>query len=421
MNTVKNLTGFWNHLLFISFGLVSVAVIVLPLGSSSIQSVTLIGLALVGVYVIAGTFGWNWAQQQNNPRAMLIYFVVQAAVVFLNLIINLIAFEEPQISLLVMPVMYQTAIFPQRMRLLLLGAFMAATVPINLIFGSQDPPGALRSSLLMFFFSGVFVLVGSIVIREEQQKHHIQALLSTLEINHTSEIRRLESIQTIRRQLVDTATQDLRNPMVIIMGYAHLIDGKGSAYADQELREYAKGISHTSERIKNIISHMLDLSQVESSLGLQLEQINFNTFIQTVSDDFKAPAQQKDIEFVISPPPEDMTVFLDPQQMRRAVENLINNAIKFTPQQGKVHVSAGVFDSRAWISVQDTGPGIPAEAFEHLFEPFYRVSAATSKNTEGSGLGLTISKTIVERHHGEIWVDSTVGQGSTFRIELPVV
>jgi len=142
-------------------------------------------------------------------------------------------------------------------------------------------------------------------------------------------------------------------------------------------------------------------------------------FLQECLDGFRVVAQQKNITLKYDPPAEEIQVTLNRQYMARVMDNLVSNAIKYTPSSGCVTLTVQNDPSQVVIRIADTGIGISADDLPHLFDAFYRVSHVQHEDIEGSGLGLAIVKTIVEKHNGQIAVSSTPGQGSTFCITLP--
>jgi signal transduction histidine kinase len=146
-----------------------------------------------------------------------------------------------------------------------------------------------------------------------------------------------------------------------------------------------------------------------------------NQFLDKCLSGLHVIAIQKNIELAYTFPEEPVTVKVDESYMSRAMDNLVANAIKFTPAGGRVEVQIDLKDQQVCIQVTDTGLGISEEDLPHIFDPFYRARQAGREHVEGSGLGLSIVKTVVEQHHGQVTVESTPGKGSTFRVTLPVV
>jgi signal transduction histidine kinase len=170
-----------------------------------------------------------------------------------------------------------------------------------------------------------------------------------------------------------------------------------------------------------MVTDLLDLARIEAGITLQLAPVSLIMLLQECYDSFAVLAERKQITLGVVVPAEDCTMTIDLQQFNRVMNNLLTNAIKYTPEGGQVQIGAQVEPDRVIISVADTGLGIPEEDMPRLFDRFFRVRQATHMQVEGTGLGLSITKAIVEQHQGQILVESRLGQGSTFSVVLPLI
>lgn len=230
-----------------------------------------------------------------------------------------------------------------------------------------------------------------------------------------------ESLNRMKDQFIRMATHDLRNPLNVILGYTHVLDKLEVADSDRGLREQASSNIRVSvDKMRTLVTDLLDLAQLEMGMQLSFTWVSLADFLATCLSSFHILASQEKVDLIYDPPPDDIRVELDENYMTRVIDNLVSNAIKYTPEGGRVSVTACVEDDDVVIEVSDTGLGIPVEDLPHLFDAFYRVRQDEYQGVEGSGLGLSIVKTIIDQHNGVIEVDSTVGQGSTFRVILPV-
>jgi signal transduction histidine kinase len=152
---------------------------------------------------------------------------------------------------------------------------------------------------------------------------------------------------------------------------------------------------------------------------MKQEPQDLKRMLDEVADLLSVILKEKQVEFSSSVPRKAQYVFADYSQIKRVLINLINNAIKFTPAQGKIIVSCQELDSQVQVDVNDTGCGIPENALDKIFEEFYRVDNPINQQVKGTGLGLALVKNIIEAHNGKIWVKSKVGGGSTFSFTLP--
>jgi two-component system sensor histidine kinase/response regulator len=230
-----------------------------------------------------------------------------------------------------------------------------------------------------------------------------------------------ESLNRMKDQFIRMATHDLRNPLNVILGYTHVLDRLEVAGGDQALlKQSIDNIRNSVGKMRTLVTDMLDLAQLETGSRLTLTKVALADFLQRCLGSFHVLAKQQKIELVYKAPPKDAYVMMDESYMTRVIDNLVSNAIKYSPEGGKVSVKAWVRDDNAVIEVSDTGLGIHADDLPHVFDAFYRVQHQENEDVEGSGLGLSIVKTIVEQHGGQITVQSELGQGSTFRVVLPV-
>jgi signal transduction histidine kinase len=164
---------------------------------------------------------------------------------------------------------------------------------------------------------------------------------------------------------------------------------------------------------------VLDLAKIEAGrMELELSRVAVPDVLRSAVSMHSERAGRGGIELTLMTEPEEITITADERRLRQVVFNLISNAVKFTPRDGRIDVSARLDDGEVEIAVADTGPGIPADEFETIFEEFEQTS--DGKQAEGTGLGLPLSQKLVQLHGGRLWVESEVDRGSTFRFTLPV-
>jgi len=174
-----------------------------------------------------------------------------------------------------------------------------------------------------------------------------------------------------------------------------------------------------AKRVNRLVEDLLDASRAEAGrLALNLEPVDLSALIRRVVDDMAALTP--DHRFKVDTPPEVPPVQADPQRLEQVLRNLLGNAIKFSPANTLISVALRAQPSRLVVSVTDQGQGISREDLQTLFIPFHRVRQAGGREVKGVGLGLFISRSIVEAHGGEIWVESELGKGSTFYFSLPL-
>jgi len=240
----------------------------------------------------------------------------------------------------------------------------------------------------------------------------------TLESNLIAERKRAEATNQLKTEFLANMSHEIRTPMSAIIGMTELT-------LETELqplqKQYLTNVATSAKNLLELLNDILDLSKIEGE-HLELEQIEFDLrqLLETVIDMSSTLAQRKGLKLLLYIDPE-LSIFFtgDPQRLRQIVVNLVGNAIKFT-EQGQVLVKAQAEASQVLLSVSDTGIGIPAERQDKIFNSFTQADGSISRQYGGSGLGLTITQQLVALMGGTIWLESQVGQGSTFYCRLPL-
>ena len=227
----------------------------------------------------------------------------------------------------------------------------------------------------------------------------------------------LDRLKTI---LVSNASHELRTPLTSIKIHVkNLLDGVTGALGTDQLQ--ALGRAHENiERLRTLIDDLLDLSRLQAG-GVELtwDDVRLDMLLRDIVEGLRYYSEQKQLAIDLVFPGQLQTISGDRDKLRRALTNVIHNAMKFTPQGKRIRIDAHqLTDESVLVSVEDSGCGIAQEELDKVFLPFFR-SPHTSTTTRGSGLGLSIAKELIELHHGLIWAESTVGQGSRLFIRLP--
>ena len=213
-------------------------------------------------------------------------------------------------------------------------------------------------------------------------------------------------------------SHELRTPLTSIIGYIDLL--RDERATEMNAGHFAEVIQRNAERLLRLVGDLLFLSQMQSGkLALEVRDTDLAVIAADAVEEVRPEAERKHIDLTLSVTPVPHLA-VDPTRMAQLLGNLISNALKFSPDHGKVEVSLAAEGNEAVLSVRDTGIGIPAADRERIFERFFRTEAATQRVIPGSGLGLTISKAIVDAHQGIIAVRSDEGHGSTFTVRLPL-
>jgi len=234
------------------------------------------------------------------------------------------------------------------------------------------------------------------------------------------DITRLKQLEKIRQDFVANVSHELRTPLTTIKGYAEtLLDG---ALKEDQAYQFVQVIQRHTDRLTKIVEDLLMLSKIETKeFQLKMEMIFLPNLIDDIIDFVRKPAEKKKISLSRHDIPSSLAVRADRSYLEQILINLLDNAIKYTPEGGRVIVSAGEKDSKdVQFSIEDNGIGIPKEDLSRIFERFYRVDKGRSKELGGTGLGLSIVKHLVQAHGGRVWVESQLGKGSTFYFTLPI-
>lgn len=235
------------------------------------------------------------------------------------------------------------------------------------------------------------------------------------------DITNLKKLEMVRKEFVANVSHELRTPLSVIKGYVEtLVDGhQEMALADRE--KFLRTIQRHTERLNSLLEDLLTLSRLESiNPGLRRETTDLSALIAGIIDDYRARPASAGHQILFSIDPAVGSVLADPLKVTQALENLIDNALKYTPKGSIIRVSAQLRQHETVVSVSDNGPGIPAEDLPHIFERFYRVDKGRSRDKGGTGLGLSIVKHIAQLHGGRVWVESTQGQGTDFYFSIPL-
>jgi two-component system NtrC family sensor kinase len=187
---------------------------------------------------------------------------------------------------------------------------------------------------------------------------------------------------------------------------------------NQNQQEFLRRLQGSIQHITALVNDLLDLGRLEAGFDTRREIVQLESVLKYSLDMFDAQIRKKKIILTNDIGPDLKPIRANPIRIRQMMDNLIGNAIKYTPDEGFIHVTLSMQDSQIILKIQDTGPGIPLEEQSHVFEKFYRATNAPD-GVEGSGLGLAIVKSIVDSHQGRVWVEPNIGKGSSFIVILP--
>ena len=224
-----------------------------------------------------------------------------------------------------------------------------------------------------------------------------------------------------RRLFVSNVSHELRTPLTSVKSYLEALDD--GAIFDPVAPEFVKVSLTETNRMMRMVTDLLSLSRIDNETSqLDVELTNFTAFITFILNRFdkmKNQAGEKKYDIVREYPISPVWVEIDTDKMTQVLDNILNNAIKYSPDGGEIRVGMKTTDAQLIISISDEGLGIPKKDLPRIFDRFYRVDKARSRAQGGTGLGLAIAKEIIKQHKGFIWAKSEYGKGSTFTIVLP--
>jgi PAS domain S-box-containing protein len=258
----------------------------------------------------------------------------------------------------------------------------------------------------------ILVMVEDVTAVRETQDQLGQALESERKANAN-----LEKLDRTKTEFLSVVSHEFRTALTGIQGFSELIRDGG--LDPEEVKTYGAYIFNDADRVNRLIGDMLDLDRMESGrMSIRLQDVDINEILSDAI--VRAASTGTLVEFKADLDPRLPIVRGDHDRLIQVVANLVNNAVKYSPEGGLVTLSSQIEGAFTLISVTDTGIGIPADEIGHVFERFRRVRSGAGQSIPGTGLGLTIVKQIVEMHGGKIWVESAVGHGSAFHVTLPL-
>lgn len=234
------------------------------------------------------------------------------------------------------------------------------------------------------------------------------------------DISREQRLNITRELLAETVVHDLRSPISTILSALDLLQDVIDTKSDEIAAHAIQVAQRTAKRMIRLIESLLEISRMQSGeIGLEFSSVNIPRLIDNLVSDYLPQAQELDIRLTSSVASDLPPVQADESKINRVLANLVDNAIKFTPAGGNIHIAAEVTGDQVKIQVSDSGPGIPAEYREKIFERFAQIPGRRGRK-RGSGLGLAFCKIAVNAHGGQIWVEPRPGGGSVFSFTLPL-
>ncbi len=227
----------------------------------------------------------------------------------------------------------------------------------------------------------------------------------------------LEAASRHKSEFLATVSHELRTPLNAIIGFSEVLHEQMFGELNEQQLGYTRDVLESGHHLLALINDLLDLAKVESGrMELELSPVSLRTVLESGVTVNAETAARRGVELRLTVEPAEITLDADERKLRQVVFNLLSNAVKFTPAGGVVDVSAERRDGKVEVAVADTGPGIAAQDAERIFEAFRQAGSGE----DGTGLGLPLARRFVELHGGRLWLESVVGEGSTFHFELPI-
>ncbi len=232
----------------------------------------------------------------------------------------------------------------------------------------------------------------------------------------------LVKLNKMKSDFVSAVSHELRTPLTSIKGYAAIMMAGRLGEVSQTQAEKLRKINVHSDELIKLVNDLLDIARIESGrIGMSIKHAGLIEIAKSVADLFFPQADEKQVELeLLLPENEEVMVWMDPSQISRVFINLLGNAFKFTPPNGKITIKVDPGEEFITVAVSDSGIGISPDDVDHVFDEFYRVDNAINVEKKGTGLGLSLVKKIIEAHKGQIWVSSELGRGTTFSFTLSV-
>jgi PAS domain S-box-containing protein len=227
----------------------------------------------------------------------------------------------------------------------------------------------------------------------------------------------LKRLDQMKSDFVNTVSHDVRSPLTAVLGYAELVERVGPLTEQQQ--EFVRRIQGSVQSITALVNELLDLGRLEAGFDSRRESVQLESILTYSLGLFDPLVKEKQLQLTQEVAAELPPLRANPIRIRQMIDNLLGNAIKYTPPGGRISVNLSSQDRQIIFEVKDTGPGIPRDEQLRIFEKFYRASNVAG--TKGSGLGLSIVKSIVDSYHGRVWVESNVNEGASFIVVLPSI
>lgn len=337
------------------------------------------------------------------PSVFFVYLIVLLLMsgIHTGLIVAMAEWGWSKISMTIVPIMYWT--------LVAVGLTLFTRVRIRKIY--EEPMHQLARAAASVASGDFSVYVPT--VHTEDKFDYIDVMIQ----NFNKMVEELGSIETLRTDFFSNVSHEIKTPIAVIQNTAELLQSK--TLSDDKRQEHAASIITSSKRLSSLITNILKLNKLEKqTIAPVPESFDFCEHLVQCILLFEPVWEEKKIEFVVNMEDETKMIYCDADLLSLVWNNLLSNAFKFTNEGGTVTLSQHTEGNNVIVEIADTGCGMTEETKKHIFDKFYQ--GDTSHSTEGNGLGLSLALRVIQLMNGNIYVDSTVGRGTTFTVKLPV-
>jgi signal transduction histidine kinase len=365
-------------------------------------------------------------------RDQIVVTLLLLGVVGATLMLNYLALGWP-LAFLIFPavllVTFQRGFAGGAIGLLMAGIYLVLPVLSGNASGALKPHSLHEQIIILQVFIAVtgfsVVLVGAALAERRRLEEGLANAIVRAEHSRQDALVARDSAERASRMksmFLATMSHELRTPLNAIIGFSELIQTElHGPHADPRYQEYGGLIQGAGRHLLSLINDILDMSKIEAGkFELNRESFDMREVIRDCLDLMRERAGQARIELIEIVPPSPLRIDADQRAMKQILLNLLSNAIKFTPENGRVAVRAAIEDTSLLLTVTDTGIGIPADQLSRLGNPFVQVRASAGASHEGTGLGLALVRALAETHEGTLRIESSVGQGTTVSVTIPV-
>jgi PAS domain S-box-containing protein len=311
---------------------------------------------------------------------------------------------------------HATAAFEDEQQIIRSGKPMVGKIELETYSGREDAWVSTTKMPLRDDFGKIIGTFG--ITRDVTPQIKAEQALTQQTLQLSAQNERLRELDVLKDEFIALVSHELRTPLTSIIGYVNLLRDK--RVSGRSADDFAQVIQRNAQRLLRLVEDLLFLSQTQpGKMTVELRSADLAEVATDAVEEMRPEAERKNISLTLAADPVPR-VEADQMRIAQMLGNLISNAVKFTPDGGSIEVRLSLEDDQVVLAVADTGVGIPAADREQIFERFFRTAIAKRQVIPGTGLGLTISKEIVEAHGGTITADSREGRGSTFRIHLPL-